>query len=259
MNKLSGWLGGLIVSAGAIASLGLYAIPAHAADHSNLEEGLPTEVEDAYPIEYRGREVQGQFRYERTNDGKDRFVLDPRLEFGIARNTQVSISAPFYLGNGDKTGSGNVRLTGLYNFNQESLSTPAFAISGRAEFPTGRDSEGVDTELKLILTKTLGKGSALDRIHLNASWLHNARSLSDERSDLYRVILGYSRRLGPDTILVADFVRQQEMKKGDNSNVLELGIRRQLNPLTTLSVGAGAGIAEQSPDFRFTLGFQRSF
>lgn len=255
MNTSLKWLLGVVT----IASLWQIAIPAQAADHSNLEEGLPTALEDAYPIPYRGREVQGQIRYERTSDGKNRFTFDPRLEFGIARNAQVSISAPFYVGNADRTGSGNIRLSGLYNFNQESLSTPAFAISARAEFPTGVDSAGVDTELKFIVTKSLGKSGALDRIHLNASWLRNDRANSDERSDRYRVILGYSRRLNADTTLVADFVRQQEMRKGDNSNVLELGIRRQLTPLTVLVFGVGAGIAEQSPDFRATVGFQQSF
>ncbi len=242
-----------------IASLWQITVPVQAADHSNLEEGLPTEVEDAYPIEYRGREIQGQIRYERTDDGEDRFVLDPRLEFGIARNAQVSISAPFYLGNADRTGSGNIRLNGLYNFNAESLTTPAFALAATAELPTGVDSAGVDTELKFIVTKTIGKGGALDRIHLNASWLNNDQSRSDERSDRYRVILGYSRRLNADTFLVADFVRQQEIGKGENSNVGELGIRRQLTPLTVLVFGVGAGIAEESPDFRATVGFQQSF
>lgn len=249
------WLLGLATS----ASLWQCVEPVHAADHLNLEEGLPTDVEDAYPIDYLGREIQGQFRYERANGGKDRFVLDPRIEYGFIRNAQISISAPFYLGNADRTGSGNIRLTGLYNFNQESLSIPAFAISARTEFPTGVDSAGVDTELKLIMTKTIGNGGSLDRIHLNASWLHNFDPQGDERSDRYKVILGYSRRLGPDTILVTDFVRQQEMNKNENSNVVELGIRRQLNPRTVFSFGVGAGIGEESPIFRTTLGFQRSF
>ena len=33
-----------------------------AADHSNLEEGLPVQVEDAYPIAYRGQELQNFVR-----------------------------------------------------------------------------------------------------------------------------------------------------------------------------------------------------
>jgi hypothetical protein len=249
----------LLSSLGLVPVFLLWQTSAKAADHLNLEEGLPVQVEDAYPIEYRGRELQGQIRYERTSDRKDRVILDPRIEIGVARNAQVSISAPFQVGNDTSTGSRNLRLTGLYNFNTESLSVPAFAISARGEFPTGVNSAGFGTELKLIATKTLGTGANLDRLHVNVAWLHNTDPKDDERSDRYSAVLGYSRRLGPDMVLVTDFVREQDLQKGNNANVVELGVRRQVDPLTVLSVGAGVGIGEQSPGFRVTAAFQRSF
>lgn len=155
---------------------------AHAADHTNLEEGLPTEVEDAYPIAYKGRELQVQARYERTAAGKNRLVLDPRLEYGFARNWQARINVPFRLGSADKTGSGDIGLEAFYNFNTESLSTPAFAVSARADLPTGKDSHGVDTQFKFIATKTLGAGSRLPRLHLNLIYRHNAQAQATERS-----------------------------------------------------------------------------
>lgn len=80
----------------------------------------------------------------------------------------------------------------------------------------------------------------------------------DERNTLYRAIFGYSGRVGADTLFVVDFVRRQERLRGENSNVVEAGFRRQLNPLTVLTIGAGVGIGEQSPKFRFTIGFQRT-
>jgi hypothetical protein len=46
--------------------------------------------------------------------------------------------------------------------------------------------------------------------------------------------------------------------RGENSNIIEAGIRRQLNPLTILTSGAGAGIGEQSPRFQISIGIQRS-
>ena len=44
-----------------------------------------------------------------------------------------------------------------------------------------------------------------------------------------------------------------------DSNIIELGIRQIINPLTVLSLGVGAGIAEESPTMRVTLGIQYSF
>lgn len=234
-------------------------ISVHAADHTNLEEGLPTEVEDAYPIAYRGREFQLQGRYERTDTGQNLFVVDPRIEFGFARNWQAKIAVPFRLGSGDKTGSGDIGLEAFYNFNTESLKLPAFALSARADLPTGRNSSGVDTTIKFIATKTLGTGSMLQRLHLNLIYKRNAGPQAGERSNRYGAILGYSQRLGPDTIGVIDIIREQERMAGNTSTILELGLRRQVTPLRVIAVGIGAGLNQDAPDFRLTGAVQQSF
>jgi Putative MetA-pathway of phenol degradation len=232
-------------------------LAAIAADHMNLEEGLPTRVEDAYPTAFRNREVQGVFSYDRTRQDENRVTLEPRLEFGISPNTELRIRAPFYTGNADRTGSGNLDVSALYNFNAEGLVLPALAVEGEGEIPTGKDSRGFDTTLKFIATKSISQ-TGLDRIHLNLGWTHNAGREADEREHRYLAILGYSRRLTADTVLVADFIREQERKRGENSNVIELGIRWQLTPRAVISFGAGAGIGEESPRARATIGFQRS-
>ncbi len=233
-------------------------VPLKAADHQNLEEGLPAEVEDAYPIGFRGREIQTAFRYDRTDDDKDRFVIDPRIEFGFAPNWQGKISVPFFLGSADQTDSGNIGLEAFYNFNVEGLVMPAFALSARGDLPTGHDSAGVDTTLKAIMTKSITK-MGLDRVHINLAWKHNAGSKAEQRDDLYRAIVGYSRRLDADTTIIADFVREQEIEKRKESNIFEVGIRRQITPLTLIAVGLGTGVGDESPKFRATLGFQKSF
>ncbi|MFT3787953.1 MAG: hypothetical protein QM770_17585 [Tepidisphaeraceae bacterium] len=230
-----------------------------AGDHANLEEGLPTRVEDAYPVEYRAFEFQLLGRYENLRNGpEDRFTVLPRLEWGFAPNAQLRLAAPFYFGDADDTGSGNVQLEGFYNFNTESLTLPALALSLSAELPTGENAVGVDTTLKFIATKTIGD-EYLDRLHLNLSWSHKFDRDDDERQDRYGVILGYSRRLDPDTILVADFIREQQLHEGFDSNIIEVGVRRQLDPQTVFSIGVGAGIGDDSPDFQLTMGLQRSF
>lgn len=231
----------------------------HAADHMNLEEGLPTQVEDAYPIPYLGREIQGFARYERTDDGKDdRAALDPRVEVGIAPNWQATLSTSLLFGSADRTGGRNTNLGALYNFNTESLRVPAFALAAQAAFPTGINSNGVDTTLKFIATKTLGSYS-LQRIHLNAAWLHNAGRRMGERSDRYSLVFGYNRALTADLIFVTDYVREQEREREKTADILEAGIRYQLTPLTVLAAGAGVGIGEDSPEARLTVGFQYAF
>ena len=235
---------------------GLTTFAAAQTDHINLEEGLPTSLEDAYPTAYLNREVHFFTRYERGRDGTDRVEYVPRFEFGPFRNTEVKVEVPFYSGSGDRTGSGDVSVEALYNFNTESRNVPAFAISGRISAPTGKDSRGVDTAVKFIATKSVS--NRFDKVHLNLELENNGGARFDERNTLYRAIAGYSGRVGADTLFVADFVRRQERLRGENSNVIEAGFRRQLNPLTVLTFGGGVGIGEQSPRFQITIGIQRT-
>lgn len=230
--------------------------PAQAADHLNLEEGLPTEVEDAYPIPYKGLEVQSLLRYER-NGNEDRLLIEPRLEYGIAPNTQARISVPFSFGDGGEDNIEDVGVELFYNFNSESVSVPAFAISVSADLPTGPESASVDPTVRLLATKSIGNAN-MDRLHLNLGYSRNFAPQAGERRDQFSAILGYSRRINSDTMLVSDFVFEQDKEADTDAYLLELGIRHQLDPLTVFSVGAGAGLTSDSPDVRVTLGIQRS-
>jgi hypothetical protein len=243
---LTGTIAGLGISKGAIA-----------ADHLNLEEGLPAEVEDAYPLGFGGFEFQGIFHYDRV-EGEDIFTLDPRLEWGFARNWQAKLSVPVVLGS-EENDIGDISAEVFYNFNTETLSTPAIALSASADFPTVSDSKGVDPTLKLLVTKSIGTGKNLDRLHLNLGWTYNSKKQDNERQNALSAALGYSRRLGSETILVSDIVFEQEKEEDAEMYLIEIGVRHQLSPLNVLAIGAGVGLGEESPDLRITAGFQQSF
>jgi hypothetical protein len=136
---------------------------------------------------------------------------------------------------------------------------PAFSLAGGVAFPTASDSRGVDTELKILATRTLGWGELLQRVHLNLSWLRNAGARNDEREDRFKAVVGYDIRLGPDTLALVDYVWEQEVERGVTSQIAEIGVRHMVHPLTALGAGIGIGLDSDSPDARATLGFQRSF
>lgn len=231
-----------------------------AADHSNLEEGLPTELTDAYPVGYLGRELQGIFRYERGHDGVDSFEMTPRLEFGWPRNMQISIETPFLFGEIEPDGMGDTTVEAFWNLNQETLSTPAIALAGTVDLDTGDlEDEGCDPAVKLVLSKFIGETWQYHALHLNLLWQFNDEQEADERDGRYKAVFGYSTRVNNETILIADFVREQEMEDDEEINLVELGLRMQMTPRTVLSLGTGFGISEESPDFRSTLGIQISF
>ncbi len=230
-----------------------------ATDHMNLEEQLPTDLEDALPSEYLIPEFQSAFRYECTREHGDRFVLLPRVIYGFAPNWHVKLGVPFLLGSADKTGSGNVELELFKALNDETLHLPIFAVAAGGEFPTGFDTRGGNTSVKFIATKTVGESATLPRVHVNVSWNHNIGGPSDVRRDSYIALLGYSRFLPGDNVLVMDLEREQELEKGKTANLVEAGLRRMFMGQGVISIGAGAGIGENSPHYRITLGFQYTF
>lgn len=237
------------------------AIPAFASDHTNLEENLPTELEDAYPIKFRSREIQGIVRYIEEGKGASRWLYQPVLEVGILPNTQWNISGTFYSGNADRTGNRDLTSSLLYNFNTESVWVPATALAVKADFPTGENSRGVDVTTKLILSKMpFVRTTLLHRLHANLIWTHNSgRDKEKERADFFKGIFGFSMRAGKDTSFVVDYVREQKREKHQDANIVEAGFRRQLTPFTLVTVGAGAGIGDDSEKYRVTVGFQHSF
>jgi hypothetical protein len=229
-----------------------------ASDHTNLERGLPTELADAWVTPHMNREIQGRFVWEEDEDDEGRFRIEPRLEYGFLPNWQVELAVPYEWGSGEEEDEIKDALIGvLYNLNQETVVIPSFAVSAEAVFPG--EGERVDPEVGLIASKLLGKASLFQRFHLNAFWRHNTDTGHDERDNVFMGVAGYDVRLGTDNTLILDYVWEQQMERGKESSLVEVGLRRQISPPTLVALGIGAGIGSDSPEFRAVLGFQRSF
>ncbi len=250
---------------GAIVGLVLIAQCVWAADHRNLEEGIPTAIEDAYTIAFRSFEQQTRLNYEDDGERGDIFRLEPELKWGVIKNGQLELRAPFFIGGGDREGSGDLELEGLYTLNVETVTLPATALRLGFAFPSGEDSEGVDTTVKGILTKGVQRA----RFHVNAGVTHVGAADSQEREFRYKVALGADHPLdfglfplatGLDNLVIADvFVEQSALEGQDPLWMGELGIRHQLNPWSVLAIGAGAGFSRAAPDYSLTIAYQYAF
>lgn len=236
-------------------------------DQLNLEGGFGTRLEDAYATAYRNREFQLPVTYQRSRDGRNVVQYMPTLEIGPFRNTQFSIGVPLYSGNGERTGSGNVVVDGLYNFNTEGLFLPAMAVAGEVALPTGRDSHGTDFSGSFILTKSIFGPAGLHRLHANAVYRRNNEPLTKleggelmtERQDRWVFLVGYSARILPQSTLIVDFVREQLPMRGQYGSSVEAGLRRQMNPRLVLSGGVAAGLGTDADKFRANLALQHAF
>ncbi|MCG3147769.1 MAG: hypothetical protein PCFJNLEI_01210 [Verrucomicrobiae bacterium] len=238
---------------------------AFAIDHSNLDEGRPLRVEDAYPI------AEGEWALETgtgivvPRQGSTRAVFPISVLYGALPNFHVGLGSilstdPREIG--DQTKSGDLQLSGLYNFNQETLTLPAFGLKSTVNFPSGVDSAGVDAEIKALVTKSFGNLS----LHGNAGYRFLSGTRSGEREGRYQLILGASYPVGAPkytrTTLVADVFTEQSARTGA-ANVFgaEIGFRHQLTHRTVADAGVGsefAGPGDRSLFF-FTTGVSIGF
>lgn len=231
-----------------------------AADHTNLEEGLPVEVTDAYSLEYLGRELQTRLQYRYTPDGAHEAYVEPRFEFGIPYNGQIAVRVPLvgrFVEGDEHFDLGRVALDYMYNLNQETLSIPAFAIVAGVEAPDTRDGGSVDPFARILVTKMISGSTFWHRVHLNATVQGNVNRKDDERSLRYLAVVGYDFRLNATMIGVIDAVRDQPLREEPATNFGEIGVRLQVTPLLALAFGGGAGTSDDGePVARGTAAFQ---
>ncbi|AWM32018.1 hypothetical protein [Hymenobacter nivis] len=83
------------------------------------------------------------------------------------------MAVPIYLGNGDRSGSSDVQVSGFYNFNNEGKYLPAVALAGALTLPTSLHNEGTDYNGRFILIKSLLV--TINRLHFNVVCFHNSQ------------------------------------------------------------------------------------
>jgi hypothetical protein len=235
-----------------------------AADIHDLQRRLPLEIEDTLTAQRREMRFQTPTRYER-DDGDDLLTIEPQLQYGFADNFQVEVTYPIKAGDGRRSGSGDVVVGGVYRFLDEeqpgftSSFLPSMAVKGEFVLPTGVNSDGLDTALRFLATKTLTEAESEDRVHVNLAWEHDMAAGSNARHHMITAVLGYSRKVREDTVVLADLVLGQDHQDNQSLAILEGGVLHQLSERLVLAGGLGFGLNDDSPEFRATVGFQFTF
>jgi hypothetical protein len=248
----------LVLSSGAVSEVS-------AIDHTNLDEGRPLRIEDAYPIANGEIAVEAGMGFVVPRRGSTRGVFPLELLWGALPNLQVGVGTllstdPREID--DRPKSGDLRLSALYNFNQETIALPAFAIKLGLDAPTGVVARGFAVEAKGIITKSIDRLS----LHLNAGYEFLTSTRDDERDGRYKLALGASYPVGAPQFtratLVGDLFAEQAIRRGESTTIgTEVGLRYQLTPRIVWDVGIGtefAGPAHRSAFF-LTTGFSFGF
>jgi len=233
---------------------------AFAISHGNLDERRPLRVEDPYPVPRGEWSFEFGDGFQSTRGGESRGIFPVEVLYGPALNVQLGVGTTFATRAetfADPGRSGDLRVSGLYDFNQESTSLPALGAKLTLELPTGTSSDGVDFEAKGLATKSLGSVS----FHLNLGEHWFGDSPGPERDTAYEVDFGASLpfRAPMHTRLLlvgGGSIDQSRVPGAENRVGLEAGLRWQYSPWTVFDLGAGTDVAGSGDreDFHLAVG-----
>ena len=154
----------LLVACGASASAGAQS------EYRNIEGGRPVRVSDATPTELHALDLDlTTVRVDRLSFGRYRAQIEPRISYGIAPRTDISLRVLGFYREPSASPRGTVAgfgIGGEYLVKMESLSLPAIAIAGELWAPTGPNASRAAYSLKGLVTRSFPAG----RVHLNVSY-----------------------------------------------------------------------------------------
>lgn len=214
-----------------------------ALDHDNLDPNRPIAVEDAYAIPEGELGVEAGVRFNDRREGRTQATFQPQIIYGAFRNAQIEIQGDLFTDPRTVVGankSGDLHLGLLYNFNTETLRLPAFAVRVEADLPTGVNSQGVDTQMTGIMTRSFDRW----RVHVNAGYTVLGSPQGQERPGTYRAIVAVSYPLGypmrfRETVMASLYTRQSDLRGQTNHTGVEVGVRHQLTSRVVLDAGIG--------------------
>jgi hypothetical protein len=245
-------------------------------------------VDDATPIATGAVDMRLTFRWETASapanlgDSDDDFIFTPSLTWGSCENVEVFVDVPIWLGDGGDRGAieeGNYDtfLGFTWRIAEPEDIWPAAALRTTVRVPTGRNSAGLDGELRLILTNEYDSGI---RSHINVfgaaicdapegpepdppvlvTGFFDDEGPADPRHFQWGVVLGLDGPLCGDGAVrwVADYLHRSSFYYGSaNMNMLELGWEWTMEEAQKLGMSVQIGLDDEddTPNFGAALGY----
>lgn len=200
----------------------------------------PVFLRSATPEETGEVVVKNIFGWEHNREGseedRDEYEYELEIEWGVAENHELIFELPFQVGEGDVDGNGDLTLGWHWRLMKEEGSRPAFALRNYLRLPTGSDSNGVDYELRGLITKTITPGCT--RLHLNPfAKSINGDNEPEARHFQWGAAVGIDHRLNEHLTLIADYIYSngEEEHTRDNHEA-ELGLDWEIDERQSLGI-----------------------
>jgi len=230
----------------------------------DLLGGETWNVTDATPFECGAVDLRLAGRWTetaRTKDGgeDDVWTIQPALVWGMAENWEMSFTVPVtHVDNFHDAIDGHydTYFGLLWRLKDQEDYWPAIALASNLRIPTSEDSNGVDWELRLVLTNEYDSGI---RSHFNI-WgtTVNHDNYPDARDFQYGAVVGLDGPLCADGAVrwVADYrYRISDQDGNGGQNIGEAGFQWQIDECNKIgfSVQAGLDHAEETSNIGAAL------
>jgi hypothetical protein len=218
------------------------------ADVMNLNEFMPTRLEDATPTDLHKFEIQFGSQFEEKSQDEVNFRTNAR--YGLTDRIQLE-GMMNTLSGGDEANTGDIQLGGQYLINKNAKYVPEVAFSPGITIPSGRGSQGIDSHLRFNISSTIigSPNTPTTQIHLNIDWGDNQSRQSQERRNRLLYVMGLSHRFSDSGSVIVDFFREEEMESMEETNMFELGTEYDLGSSYYAGLGAGVGLGDESPSW----------
>ncbi len=216
---------------------------------TTYEEGDKWDLSGPYFLRSADPEEPGEmdlkiiYGYETASGEDDDHELEFVLEWGMARNWEFILEAPFEIGDGGVEGNGDITAFGFHTrFWEEDGWIPAVAMRNLMRIPTGYHSSGVDYIGRLLVTKSILPGRL--RAHFNPFLTSvNGNNEEEARHFQWGAAIGVDYRVNDDLVLVADYLHRTSEEEGyRNNHSIELGADWKLAEHHTVAFGTELGL-----------------
>lgn len=207
----------------------------------NLNELMPTHLEDASPIDEKALDFQYSYTGERKHDDHAN-LHRPNVRYGLTKQIQLEAQGNFRSERRNED-EGNAGLALLYEFNKSDGYFPEFALNPMISLPTDGRTRA-EPSIKLLLTSTLigTSDTPVLQLHANINQQHKAYKNEGERRDSFSLLTGTSIRQSEKLAWVVDYWWNNE-ETVSVAEILEAGVHYSLGREYYFSLGFGRGLS----------------
>lgn len=164
--------------------------------------------------------IAGRWVDQRSDQSDDAIILTPEIVWGATDRLELFLSVPTWVDGEPEEGNYDTYVGGQWRFSDLDENSLAWALAGAIRVPTGEGSNGVDAELRLVVTYEYDSGV---RSHLNL-WgkTVNTDNYPDPRDFQYGGVVGFDGPLNDSGSLrwVLDYMYTSSQSEGSEPDML---------------------------------------